>query len=263
MSRYPIPESVKGQPWSDILWEDVLQYTQSLDQFSAVPKQGIIVDIGGNIGCAAILFHLHYQAKIFSVEAIKETYRSLEKNCEPYPDIIPIHTAIGEFEGQMQLYRYPLAPGLGGLEASRRHILVVLWKQAFQNISLNKLVDILLLPFRILGLILWMFFCIFIVLLRFKQEVPLQTLSTLFAHYIHDEPISVLKIDIEGHELSALRGLKGADWSRIQTIIMEVHPQNLAEVTSLLQQHQFSIQSIEKGVITLEDAPKVLVANRL
>ena len=101
MKHLPIPEALKGQPWSDILWEDVLQYTTLLDQHFSLPPDGTIVDIGGNIGCAAILFHLHYQARVYSVEAIAETYASLQKNCTSYPKITPIHSAIGEQEGSI------------------------------------------------------------------------------------------------------------------------------------------------------------------
>ena len=262
MMNPKIPETLKGQPWSDILWEDVLQYTKLLDQHFSLPPDGTIVDIGGNIGCAAILFHLHYQARVYSVEAIAETYASLQKNCESYPEITPIHTAIGEQEGSIALYRYPLAPGLGGLDSSRFHIFVVLGKQAIQNIKRKTTKDILLLPLRLLGLLLWMGFCVLIVIFRYQQEVPLQTLSTMLAAHIPEGKINLLKIDIEGHELSALRGLEKEDWKRIQSIIMEVHPQHHAEVRTLLEKNQFVIQSVEQGVITIENAPKVLLATR-
>ena len=50
MSKHPMPAALKGQPWSDLLWEDVSQYTTALDRLAVVPQQGVVVDVGGNIG---------------------------------------------------------------------------------------------------------------------------------------------------------------------------------------------------------------------
>ena len=262
MPNHPIPTTLRGQPWSEILWADVLQYTDLIDQHTSLPHHGQIVDIGGNIGCAAILFHLHYQARVYSVEAIAETHASLQKNCSSYPEITPIHTAVGEKNGVMQLYRYPLAPGLGGLDSSRIHIVGVLGQQAVQNLKWSTFKDILLFPLRLLGFLLWMCFSMLIVAFRYKQEVPLQTLSTMIATNIPEGTIDLLKIDIEGHELSALRGLQKEDWDRIQNVIMEVHPQHHAEVIELLEHHQLVIQSVEQGVISVGNAPKIVLATR-
>ena len=101
-----------------------------------------------------------------------------------------------------------------------------------------------------------------IVAFRYKQEVPLQTLSTMIATNIPEGTIDLLKIDIEGHELSALRGLQKEDWDRIQNVIMEVHPQHHAEVIELLEHHQLVIQSVEQGVISVGNAPKIVLATR-
>ena len=262
MSKHPMPAVLKGQPWSDLLWEDVSQYTTALDRLAAVPQQGVVVDVGGNIGCAALLFHLHYQARVISIEAIAETYRQLLSNCAGYPAIEPIHAAVGAEAGEAWLNRYPLAPGLGGHEASRLHLLLVLWRQTLGNLAIRGLVDALLLPLRLLGALIWMLCCIPIVSIRFRQRVQVQTLSGILATHVPTGAVDLLKIDIEGHELAALLGLAPADWGRINCLVMEVHAENLAAVRALLVDKGFEIESLQQGLITVKAAPSVLVAIR-
>ena len=92
MSKHPMPAALKGQPWSDLLWEDVSQYTTALDRLAAVPPQGVVVDVGGNIGCAA-LFSPALSRSGGSIEAIQQTYNQLVLN-PAYPAIVPVHAAV-------------------------------------------------------------------------------------------------------------------------------------------------------------------------
>ena len=152
-----IPKEIQGQPWSDILWKDVLQYAQQIDSHLTLPDNPTILDVGGNIGAAALLFHLRYNAQVISLEAIQETHSTLQKNCSSFPRITPIHTAVGEKQETKTFFRYPLAPGLGGLDSTRKHIWYVLCRQAVADLPLKKTTDIVLLPFRFLGIVLWAF----------------------------------------------------------------------------------------------------------
>ena len=116
-----VPKELQGQPWSEILWKDVQQYAHNIDTHLSFSEQPVIVDLGGNIGAAALLFHLRYKAQVLSIEAIAETYTKLAQNCSPYPKITTVHQAVGSNSESTTLYRYPLAPGLGGLDSSKNH----------------------------------------------------------------------------------------------------------------------------------------------
>ena len=57
--------------------------------------------------------------------------------------------------------------------------------------------------------------------------------------------VDLLKIDAEGDELNVLRGVRAADWPRIQQVVCEVHDvhDRLRHCVSLLRRHGFSVQS--------------------
>ena len=257
-----IPKELQGQPWSDILWDDVQQYAHNIDTHLSLPAQPVVVDVGGNIGAAALLFHLRYRARVVSIEAIAETYAQLEKNCASYSDITTIHQAVGATVDTITLYRYPLAPGLGGLDSSRMHIWHVLSMQVVHKIALGSIKDILLAPFRAVGAALWSLFAMCIVWTRKKQVVEQQTLSHVIEQHLDDVNIDLVKIDIEGHELNALKGLRSAHWKRIQSFIMEVHPQHVNDVLQLLNQNGLQLVHREPALLHGENVPEILIARR-
>ncbi|MAA77843.1 MAG: hypothetical protein CL916_01180 [Deltaproteobacteria bacterium] len=257
-----IPKELQGQPWSAILWDDVQQYAHNIDTHLSFSDHPVIIDVGGNIGAAALLFHLRYKAKVLSIEAIVETYAQLKNNCSSYSNITTIHQAIGATTENITLYRYPLAPGLGGLDSSRGHIWYVLSMQVAHKISWTSIKDILMMPFRVMGTILWSFFALLIVWTRKKQQVAQRTLSNVIDIHLDEMNIDLVKIDIEGHELKALQGLRSEHWKRIQAFIMEVHPQHVHEVLELLNQHGFSIVSRESALLHGEKIPEILIANK-
>ena len=257
-----IPKELQGQPWSNILWDDVQQYAHNIDTYLSLPARPVIVDVGGNIGAAALLFHLRYQARVVSIEAIAETHAQLEQNCSAYPKITTVHYAIGTTQGTITLYRYPLAPGLGGLDASRMHIWYVLTMQVVHKISWRSLKDILLAPFRVIGAILWSIFAFCIVWTRKKQVVEQQTLSHIIETHLEEVKIDLVKIDIEGHELKALQGLTNQHWKRIQSCIMEVHPQHIDDVLCLLSQNGLELVHREPALLHGENVPDILIAKR-
>ena len=107
------------------------------------------------------------------------------------------------------------------------------------------------------------FFAFIIVITRSKQKVKIQQLSQIISENCPNSTIDLLKIDIEGHELSALKGLNSRDWKKVQAIIMEVHPQNKEEVFKIVKNEAFKILSIEKGVLSGTNSPEVIIAKRV
>lgn len=67
--------------------------------------KGVILDAGGYIGTAAIAFSKMYpQAKIISLEPVKENFDLLKKNTQDFPNIIPIHAGISADGLPLTLY---------------------------------------------------------------------------------------------------------------------------------------------------------------
>ena len=57
-----------------------------------------------------------------------------------------------------------------------------------------------------------------------RVRCPVTTLSAFMAEHLPPaQQVSLLKIDVEGAELDALRGVASADWRRIDAVVVEVH----------------------------------------
>ena len=66
----------------------------------------LILDIGANVGCSAIWFSKHFPgATIIAVEPDIDSFRMLEANSRPIPDIVCINAALGTTNGS-QSYRF-------------------------------------------------------------------------------------------------------------------------------------------------------------
>lgn len=93
-----------------------------------------------------------------------------------------------------------------------------------------------------------------------EVKVPIVTLDSTFAS---DVKIGVMKIDIEGHELSALRGadrmLRGG---QIRDIVFEEHDPDHSEVATYLTRLGYHVFRLEKGFFApklrqISDTPKI------
>jgi FkbM family methyltransferase len=69
-----------------------------------IANPSVIIDCGSNIGLAAIYFANKYpNAKIYSIEPEGSNFEMLKKNTEKYPNITPIHAAIWNKSGRLQI----------------------------------------------------------------------------------------------------------------------------------------------------------------
>lgn len=76
-------------------------------------------------------------------------------------------------------------------------------------------------------------------------EVPLERLDDIVPI---DKSINLMKIDVEGHELSVLKGSTALlEQKRIKTIIFEDHNKYPTQVSQMLESYGYKIGRIEKG----------------
>jgi FkbM family methyltransferase len=74
-----------------------------------------IIDAGANVGMASIFFANRYpEAKIIAIEAERSNFDVLEKNVRPYPNIIPIHAALWNKDGEISVGEPDPASGANG-----------------------------------------------------------------------------------------------------------------------------------------------------
>lgn len=80
------------------------------DSFTFVKPPQVIIDGGGNIGLAAIFFARKFpSAKIITIEPSAENFDVLKANVAPYPSIVPVHAALWNESGMIDL----VDPGSG------------------------------------------------------------------------------------------------------------------------------------------------------
>ena len=114
--RYPFRLRV---PSSDIPTYQQVFINQEYD-FSVKTEPKVIVDAGANIGLASIYFANKYpDAKIIAIEPEQSNFELLKENVAPYSHVIPVHAALWNKNGEINL----IDPGLGkwGFMAEMKH----------------------------------------------------------------------------------------------------------------------------------------------
>lgn len=126
-----------------------------------------IFDVGANIGENALAYAKRFpSATIFAFEPVDETFSRLQQNLREHRQILPVHCALGDFNGRSRC----------NLHAdSRNNTLIGGLKDVFHS---NPSGD---------------------------QEVRVSTLDTYFTEQ-GIESVDLLKIDTEGFDLAVLRG---------------------------------------------------------
>jgi len=84
-------------------------------------RPATILDIGANIGAAALYFARTYpQARVFSFEPIAANYSLLQRNSSPYTNIRAFNLALGPRDETIQLIASPDERNLGGYSMFQR-----------------------------------------------------------------------------------------------------------------------------------------------
>ena len=85
-------------------------FLQDQYKFESATPPTVIVDAGANIGLASIYFANRFpSARIFAIECEQSNFEILEQNVKPYKNIVPIHAALWNELGEIQI----VDPGLG------------------------------------------------------------------------------------------------------------------------------------------------------
>ena len=119
-----------------------------------IPKKGVFLDVGANIGNHSIMFSSHFKnVEVYAFEPFLLNYELLSYNTKFYPKIHPLKLALGSKEGIVHVASFNDS-NKGGACLSDK-----------------------------------------------GEKCPVMTLDSL-----NIENVSFIKMDIEGHELSAING---------------------------------------------------------
>jgi FkbM family methyltransferase len=171
----------------------------------------VFVDVGANVGYYSLKSYPgvnHNDVKIIAIEAHPETFKVLMKNIQinGRTNITAIHKAISDHAGKVVIYDdYDIDTGSFNTGASS--ILGHAVDESRQKRSL---------------------------------EVEADTLDSILLDKCRVANIDLMKIDIEGAEILALRGASRT-LKIVRKIIVEIHQDNLEPVKEILSENGFDL----------------------
>jgi FkbM family methyltransferase len=205
-----------------------------------------VVDAGANIGMFALraLQRCGGTLALYCIEPIPQIHRVLAKNVGAAATVIPC--ALGETPGRTELEYFPLMTANSGV----RDVIPsdALWGALVEDMARRD-------PTfgRIAKLVPRAAFALAARVSRARRQrvtCEVRTLSQLIDEH-GLERIALLKLDIEGCEAAALRGISDAHWPRIAQIVAEIHDRrrDLAEICALLARHGFDVVIGERACV--------------
>ncbi|TDB90675.1 FkbM family methyltransferase [Actinomadura sp. KC216] len=194
---------------ADFIFREVFRDNEYLRNGVRLPDRPTVVDVGANIGGAAVLFGKAAPgARIFAVEPVPHLCRAVELNARLHDiDVVVIPCAVGDAPRRTQITYYPKNTAMSGLlaDAADRDVLKTYLagqEEAGSDAGLDAMVAELLAGESI--------------------ECAVQTLGQALDGHAIDR-IDLLKIDVEKAEWQVLRGIGDELWRRIDQVVMEVH----------------------------------------
>jgi len=200
-------------------------FTQGVYYIELETESPVIIDAGAHIGLATLYFKKMYpKAKIWAIEPLIENFKILQKNCleNQLPDVELIQAALTD-DGDKTTIHFDNTKLRWWSTAGREP---GAWNHQQTTSS---------------------------------RVVPALQLSTLLAQI--DEPIDLLKLDIEGNELSVLKEAR-SHLGKIRNMIIEFHPietQKLSQLLLILENAGFSCELWKDGKSVLASKVKGLV----
>ena len=189
-----------------------------------LPSEPLIVDVGANIGLFSLYMRQrHPGARILAFEPAPETFDVLTRNLTLHgaSSVAAHRCALGEDSHMATLTYYPNVPGNSTLQAMDKVRDQKVLREYFGSVKVEG----------------WFRDPV-------EVEVAVHRLSDCLGRYVDKgDTIDFLKIDVEGSEMSVLRGIDEADWLRVRHVLVEVTGLNgcRSQVQDFLQTMGFTI----------------------
>lgn len=241
-----------GELEAGLLPADLEQYFLTTLEW---PRGGTLLDVGANVGgfSVAALQRAGGELQTYAVEPIPEIHAVLERNLRRHfgERGATRAVAVGRPPGRTRIQYHPhltllssFRRGAGTEEEERARLTRTLRAMIAEGRAyawLRALPADFVDPF-LEGQVAR-------ALYAKTVEVPVETLS----HVIRGcglAEIDVLKVDVEGAELSVLESASPDDWSRIRQVVVEVEAiaERGQEVRGLLSSRGFEVQSVQDDV---------------
>ncbi len=176
----------------------------------AIEPGDLVLDVGANVGVAAVFFAAVCQAgRVHSFEPVGPVFEILRANvagleaCRAHPHGLAAH------EGWLPFTYYPGASAMSGLYANpdrdRALVRTVLINRGLSDREADEQLGD-----------------------RYRPE-PLSAEVRTLSAVLREQGIGqvkLLKIDVERAELDVLNGIKEGDWPKIEQVVIELHDED-------------------------------------
>jgi 31-O-methyltransferase len=193
----------------------------------SVEAGDIVLDVGANVGVAAAFFAVECGAVVHSFEPVTPIYDILCENIRSLPTCKAHNVGMSSSASESPIIYYPNADAMSGLHANPE-VDRAFARTCMRNLGMSaEAADVALSG-------------------RYDHPVmlmcELRTISSVLDEHSIDR-VRLLKIDVEHAELEVLLGISGADWPRIDQVVIEVHDKGgrLAIIAELLTDRGFTI----------------------
>ena len=187
--------------------EEIVEQRTYLRNGIVVDRGDVVLDVGANVGVAAIFFATECRAgAVHCFEPVAPLFELLRENVAEFPVCVPHPYGLGSRSGPAQITYYPAAASMSGLCADPEADSAVVRTAMLNSGASREEVDASLRG-------------------RYRSETlncELRTLSSVVGE-LELGRVDLLKIDVEGAELDVLEGIGDEDWALIRQIVIEVH----------------------------------------
>ncbi len=223
-----------------------------LDHGVEVRDGDVVLDVGANIGIFGVrAVARHPSVRVFAFEPIPEIFDVLAANARDYGDgrLVPIRCGVSDAPGTATFTYFPRSPALSTAMPEAWDEDPKEFESAVAGTTREpppNLWYLRLVPSFLSGIMAR-------VLRGGAQEITceLRTLSSVIDEHGLDR-VDLLKVDCEGAEVAALRGLRDEHWARVSRVVVEVHDRGgaLDAVLGMLARHGFTevTQETEEGL---------------
>ncbi|HXT16179.1 MAG TPA: FkbM family methyltransferase [Gemmatimonadaceae bacterium] len=244
-----------------VVYREVVAESTYLSHGIALEPNAVVFDVGANVGLFAIhLPRVVPGVRVHAFEPIPELFEALQRNAaEHAPSVRVYNVGVAAHEGDavfevdrfmtisasMHPRVFDRRPGVSGatwLAAALDDASAVTPSRTLTALSAG-LASRVWRPFVLIAM------APFLALLGLRRRIYLRrprckliTLSQALATS-GESHIDLLKIDVEGAEEDVLAGIGGADWPRINQLVIEVHDVDgrFDRMSRLLESHGFHV----------------------
>jgi FkbM family methyltransferase len=215
--------------------EEIVEQRTYLRNGIRVGKGDVVLDVGANVGVAAIFFATECGAGVVHCfEPVAPLFELLRENVAGFPACVPHPYGLGSRSGPAQITYYPAAASMSGLYSDVEADSAVV-RQAMLNSGVS--------PDEVEASLKG----------RYRSEIlscELRTLSSALRE-LELERVDLLKVDVEGAELDVLEGIREEDWPLIRQIVIEVHDRDRrgGAVASELRRRGFHLTSEQEPLM--------------